>query len=80
VRRHCKEGLHLCREFARVLKVWGFEEADKQAAQMIPLGPTKLREISGKAKEAESALFQFRHAFVEHMAHCIVCSRHLVGD
>ena len=78
MRKHCSKGLPLCKHFERLLKVWGFAIADVQGAEIIPLGPAKKRIISRIAKEAESSFIQARHAYVEHMTDCIVCSRHLV--
>jgi hypothetical protein len=79
VRRQCKSGLALCKRYARLLKVWGFEEVDKQAAELIHLGLEQKRETSRVARAAEAALIKSRHAFVEHVANCLVCSRHLVA-
>lgn len=78
MRRQCGEGSNLCEHYARVLKVWGFEEADRQAAQIMPLSPIQQKEISDVARKAEAVLIKARHAYVEHLANCIVCSRHLV--
>jgi hypothetical protein len=76
-RRHCSEGAHLCKQFERLLKVWGFAVADRQAAEILPLGPARQKEFSRIAKEAESASNIARHAYIEHVTRCLVCSRHL---
>jgi hypothetical protein len=78
-RKHCREGSRLCKDFERVLKVWGFAVADRQAAEILPLGPKRLNEISRTEKDDESANNIARHAYVEHVATCLVCSRHLVA-
>jgi hypothetical protein len=78
-RRHCSEGLRLCKDFERLLKVWGFAVADKQAAKMLPLGSVRLEEISLTEQNDESATNIARHAYVQHMTGCLVCSRHLVA-
>jgi hypothetical protein len=77
MRRQCKVGSALCTHYKRVLTVWGFEEVDRQAAEIIPIGPARKKEISRVARKAEAAFFKSRHAFVEHLTNCVVCSRHL---
>lgn len=79
MRRQCREGAVLCKHFERVLRVWGFEDVDRQAAERIPFSPAQQRKASRIARKAELAMFKARHNFVEHMANCVVCSRHLVG-
>lgn len=77
MRRQCNEGSVLCTHYKRVLKVWGFEEVDRQAAEIIPIGLARKKEILRIARKAEAALFKSRHALVEHLTNCLVCSRHI---
>ena len=79
MKRHCKEGLRLYNVFMKVMKEWGLAEADRQAVEIMPLGPVKLKEISQAARKADGAHINARHAYAEHVAECLVCSRHLVG-
>jgi hypothetical protein len=62
----------------KLLKEWGIAEADRQAVEMLPLGPTKLKEISQAARKSDGAHINARRAYAEHIAECLVCSRHLV--
>jgi len=78
VRKHCKEGLRLYHSFTKALKAWGFAEVDRQAVEMLPLGPVKLKEISQDARKADGAHISARRAYAGHIANCLVCSRHLV--
>jgi hypothetical protein len=78
VRKHCKEGLVLHNSFLKTLKEWGIAEVDRQAVEMLPLGPVKLKEISQAARKADSVHINARRAYAEHLAECLVCSRHLV--
>jgi hypothetical protein len=78
VREHCKVGRPLLRSFHKALKHRGFLEADLQAAQIIPIGMPRLREITQAARQAEKELVTARHAYVEHISECIVCSHHIV--
>ena len=80
MRKYCEEGLLLCDRFEKMLKIWGFAEVHKRAAQLMPIGPARLNEYSQEAEDAESALSKARHAYVEHIAQCLVCSRQLVGS
>jgi hypothetical protein len=79
VKKHCKEGLRLYNTFMKVLKEWGLSEADRQAVEMLPLGPVKLKEISQAARKADGLHITARRAYAEHIAECLVCSRHLVA-
>lgn len=79
MRKHCEEGRKLCRRFERVLKIWGFANADTQAMRLLPVGPTKANEFTEEIGAAEKELGMARHAYVEHVAHCLVCSRRLIA-
>jgi hypothetical protein len=46
---------------------------------MIPLEPAKLKELAQSAKEAESEHSKARHAYVEHIANCLACSKKIVA-
>jgi len=78
VRNNCMEGLRLFNFFLEVLTEWGLAEVDRQAVEMLPLGPVKLKEISQAARKSDSIHIIARRAFAEHIANCLVCSRHLV--
>lgn len=78
MRQHCIEGARLCRRFTDNLKQWGFAEVDRQAVEILPLGPVKLKEISQNATHTDVAHINARRAYAEHVANCLVCSRHLV--
>ena len=80
MRKHCKEGLRLYNSFMKVLKDWGLAEADRQAVEILPLGPVKLKDISQAARKADSAHINARRAYAEHLAECLVCSRALVAE
>ena len=79
MRKHCKEGLRLYNLFMKALKEWGIAEADRQAVEILPLGLVKLKEISQAARKADGAHINARRAYAEHIAECLVCSRHLVA-
>ena len=64
----------------KVLKDWGLAEADRQAVEIMPLGPVKLKDISQAARKADSAHINARRAYAEHLAECLVCSRALVAE
>lgn len=76
--RDCEAGLRLRREFESTLKEWGWFDAYERAIAIMPVGPRKVHEFQKEANEAQSALVKSRHAYVEHMAHCLVCSGKLV--
>lgn len=78
--RHCKDGLRLYNLFMKVMKEWGLAEANRQAVEIMPLGPVKLKEISQAARKADGAHINARRAYAEHIAECLVCSRHLVAE
>lgn len=75
----CSEGLKLRRRFEKALKEWGWFDAYERAIEIMPLGLPKVHEFQKQVLNAESALFKARHAYAEHMAYCVVCSRRLVG-
>ena len=79
MRKHCKEGLRLHNLFMKVMKEWGLAEADRQAVEIMPLGLVKLKEISQAARKADGAHISARRAYAEHVAECLICSRHLVA-
>jgi hypothetical protein len=60
------------------MKKWGFAEADRQAVEILPLGPIKLKEISQTARQADTVHINARRAYAEHIANCLTCSKHLV--
>ena len=76
--RDCPEGFRLRKDFEKELKEWGWFDAFERAVEIMPLGPAKVHEFQTRVKDAESGLFQARHAYSEHMAHCTICSRRLV--
>ena len=78
MRKHCKEGLRLYNLFMAVLKEWGLAKADRQAVEMLPLGPIRLKEISQIARKADGAHITARRKYAEHISECLVCSRNLV--
>ncbi len=78
MRKHCREGMRLYNAFMNTLKEWGLAEADRQAVEMLPLGPIKLKEISQAARKADGLHINARRAYAEHIGNCLICSRHLV--
>lgn len=78
MRKHCGEGLRLYNSFIKTVKEWGLAEVDRQAVEMLPLGPIKLKEISQAARQSDAQHINARRAYAEHVANCLVCSRHLV--
>ena len=75
----CKEGDRLCLLFESHLREWGWFDAYSKAIELLPVGLPKLREFQKHLKLAESALYAARYAYVQHMAHCLTCSRGLVA-
>ncbi len=76
--RDCKEGLRLRLHFEYTLKQWGWFDAYEQALELIPVGLPQVHEFQEEAHLANLELIKARHAYVEHMAHCLVCSRRLI--
>ena len=76
--RDCKEGLRLRLHFEHTLKEWGWFDAYEKALELMPVSPPQVHEFQLEAHQAHTALIKGRHAYVEHMAHCLVCSRRLV--
>lgn len=74
----CHEGLRLRMGFEKELRVWGWFDAYAKAVEIMPVGLPKVHEFQKQVRSAESALVMARHAYVEHMAHCLICSRRLV--
>ena len=78
--RDCKEGLRLRLHFEHTLKEWGWFDAYERALELIPVGLPQVHEFQKEAHHAHSELLKDRHAYVEHMAHCLVCSRRLIAS
>lgn len=76
--RDCKQGLRLRLHFEHTLKEWGWFDAYERALELIPVGMPHVHEFQKEAHHAHSALIKSRQAYVEHMAHCLDCSRRLV--
>jgi hypothetical protein len=74
----CHDGVRLRKSFERDLLGWGWFEAYEKAVEIIPVGFPKVLEFQKQVRKAESSLFKSRHAYSEHMAHCLMCSRRLV--
>jgi hypothetical protein len=74
----CEEGLSIRRHFEFRLKQWGWFDAYERALEIMPVGLRKVHEFQQEAREAHSELVKFRHAYVQHMAHCLVCSGKLI--
>jgi hypothetical protein len=76
--RDCKQGLRLRLHFEHSLKEWGWFDAYEQALELMPVGPPQVHEFQQEASHARSELVKTRHAYVEHMSSCLVCSRRLI--
>ena len=74
----CKDGLRLRLHFEFTLKEWGWFDAYERALQLIPVGISQVDDFQAEARHAHSQLIKARHAYVEHMASCLVCSRRLI--
>ena len=74
----CEEGLRLRKQFEFRLKEWGWFDAYERALEIMPVGLPKVHEFQQEAREAHSELVKSRHAYVQHMAHCLVCSGKLI--
>jgi len=73
-----EEGLSLRRQFEIRLKEWGWFDAHERALEMMTVGLPKVHEFQQEAREAHSELVKSRHAYVQHMAYCLVCSGKLI--
>jgi hypothetical protein len=76
--RDCEKGFRLRLHFEHSLKEWGWFDAYERALELMPVGPAKVHEFQIEAKHAQAELQKIRHAYVEHMAECVVCSRRLI--
>jgi hypothetical protein len=76
--RDCKDGLRLRLHFEHTLKEWGWFDAYEKALELMPVGPPQVHEFQKEAHNANSELINARHAYVEHMASCLVCSQRLI--
>ena len=79
MRIRCEEGSALSWECKRALNRWGVAEINWRVSQLIPLGPPKVKELAQSAKKAESEHIKVRHAYVEHIANCLACSKKIVA-
>lgn len=78
--RDCKEGLRLRLHYEHNLKEWGWFDAYEKALEIMPVGPAHLHDFMIEAHHAQSEMIQSRHAYVQHMAGCLVCSRRIVAS
>jgi len=76
--RDCQEGLRLRLHFEHTLKEWGWFDAYERALELIPVGAPHIHEFQLEARHASSELNKARHAYVDHMSSCLVCSRRLI--
>jgi hypothetical protein len=76
--RDCEEGLRLRLHFEHTLKEWGWFDAYERALELMPVGPPQVHEFQIEAQLAHSGLINARHAYVRHMAQCLVCSKRLI--
>jgi hypothetical protein len=76
--RDCKEGLRIRLLFEHTLKEWGWFDAYEKALELMPVGFVQVHEFQLEARHALSELSKARHAYVEHMATCLICSRRLI--
>ena len=76
--RDCKEGLRLRLHFEHTLKEWGWFDAYERALELLPVVPLQVHQFQMEADHANSELIRARHAYVDHMVHCLVCSRRIV--
>src|ERR1700675_4244843 len=74
----CEEGLSLRKQFEFRLKEWGWFDAYERALEIMPVGSRKVHEFQQEAREANSELVKSLHAYVQHMANCLVCSGKLI--
>lgn len=76
--RDCKDGLRLRLHFEHALKEWGWLDAYERALELMPVAPPQVHEFQTEAENANAELIRARHAYVKHMALCLVCSRRLI--
>ena len=76
--RGCEEGSCLRKRFEKELLEWAWFDAYEKAIEIMPVGLPKIHEFQSQVRDAELALLKSRHAYVQHMAQCLVCSRNLV--
>ena len=76
--RDCEEGLRLRLHFEHTLKEWGWFDAYERALELMPVGPPQVHEFQKEAQHALAELNKARHAYIKHMAQCLVCSRRLI--
>ena len=74
----CESGLRLRLHFEHTLKEWGWFDAYERALELMPVMPSQVNEFQMEAKQAQTELLKSRHAYVIHMAQCVVCSRRLL--
>jgi len=80
MKKHCEDGKILCEQFEDNLKLWGFAELNREAAERIIGGCVNpnLKELSQHAKDSLCAFLKAKQAYVVHVADCLVCSRKLI--
>ena len=80
MKKHCEDGKILCEQFEDNLKLWGFAELNREAAERIIGGCVNpnLKALSQHAKDAQRAFLKAKQAYVVHVADCLVCSRKLL--
>jgi hypothetical protein len=78
--RDCQSGLQLRLHFEHTLKEWGWFDSYERALELMPVGPVQVHDFQVEAAHAQAALQNARHAYVKHMAECVVCSRRLITD
>jgi hypothetical protein len=76
--RDCEEGQQLRLHFEYALKEWGWFDAYERALELMPVGFSRVHEFKLEADRAHTELVKSRHAYVAHMARCLVCSARLV--
>ena len=79
MRIRCEQGSAFSWEYRKALNSWGAAEVNSRAAQLIPLGPAKVKELAQLAKAAEAEYIKRRHVYVQHIASCLVCSGKIVA-
>jgi hypothetical protein len=75
VNRDCEEGLRLRLHFEHTLKEWGGSTHTNGLSNSCR---SDLHEFQIEANHAHSELIKARHAYLDHMARCLVCSERLV--